>query len=152
MVTSPDDVVMTSTPVYSSSSGESPGSIPTTPNRVVPASTPEGISPSVQTPNGLVHPSTKYVVTIGALTGVHGSSPLARAETETNPIANPQTAAVHVARMIYPEAVDTTLLASDAIVVFQYGCNRTTRPRRVHDRDATTLKSGSEDRAEADAV
>jgi hypothetical protein len=57
------------------------------------------------------------VVTIGALTGVHGSpidptksppldSSLARADTETKPIANPEIAAVHVARMVHPEAVD----------------------------------------------
>jgi len=62
------------------------------------------------------------VVTIGALTGTHRSpidlakSPLlagslARADTETRPIANPEIAAIHVARMVHPEAVDTTLSA-----------------------------------------
>jgi len=93
-------------------------------------------------------PLEENAVTIGALTGVHGSpidpprSPLldcslARADTETRPIANPEIAAIHVARMFHPEAVDTTLSPPDATVVFQCRCNRTKSPRAGHARGVT---------------
>ena len=47
-----------------------------------PASGPEGIVPSVQSPNGLVQPSMKNVVTIGARMLTHSpSAPFAGAST-----------------------------------------------------------------------
>src|SRR5439155_12265805 len=84
---------------------ESPGASESTLNCVVPASGPEGIVPSVQSPNGLVQPSMKNVVTIGARMLTHspsapfaGGSPLvaassARAATGTRPTVTTEIAA-----------------------------------------------------------
>ncbi len=90
-------------------------------NSVVPVSRPDGITPAVQRPKGLAHPSTKNEAVIGVLTAVHvWESSLARAESEPRPIINPAIAADTVRCMAQtPWASDTTPPGVVAIVKLQ---------------------------------
>src|SRR5215468_994349 len=118
-------------------SGVSPGWRVRTVNSVVPVSSPDGITPAVQSPKGLVHPSTKNEAVIGELTAAHFSgSSVALAEAEIRPIINPASAAVPVRCMgETPWAADTTREGVAAIVTFEGSRrNPTSSGRQRRDR------------------